>query len=147
MNVLGIRLKFIGVSILLCLALAGTIIAAIGTIRAYQKLEEHHQLITAGDVNTISSWMTVPYIARVYHIPESCLDGSLQLSDPSLQKHATLRFIADQDKKPVDDLIHSVQQAILNYRKNHLFCGTPTNNAGPASVHQLPLSPAKGKAA
>jgi hypothetical protein len=128
---LNVRLKFISVSFLLCLALVGTVFAAASTVQAYQQFEQDHQRITAGDVSTVSSWMTLPYIARIYHVPELCLYGALHISDTALQKHATLGFIADHYKKPANDLIHTVQQAILNFRKKRT-CPAPPNSAGTA---------------
>ena len=114
-----------GVSLLLCIALAGMVFAAAGTVRAYQSFQEDHQRSIAGDVGTISSWMTLPYISHVYHVPAACLYGSLDISAPALQKHATLGYIANYYKKPVDTIIHNVQRVILDYRKKRITCGSP----------------------
>jgi len=60
-----VRLKLIGVSLLLCVALTGTVFAAAGTVQAYQSFQENHQLVMAGDVGTVRSWMTLPSISPV----------------------------------------------------------------------------------
>ncbi len=119
---MSIRLKFACVSVLLCVALVTTILAAAGTVQAYQQFEQNHRRIQAGDVNTISAWMTLPYISRVYRVPETCLDTSLPDIRPAWREHTTLAVIADRTKKPLDYLIHLVQQVVLNYRKQPATC-------------------------
>lgn len=138
------RLKFIGVSLLLCIALAATVLAAASTIQAYQQFQQKHQRIQVGDVSTISSWMTLPYVAHVYHVPAACLDESLHVSLLTLQKHATLRYLADYYKKPVDTVIYTVQRTILDYRAKRLVCSSPPSMVS-ARVQQLPMSEIEGK--
>jgi len=113
---LNARLKLIGTGILLCLALGLTVFCAIQTVQAIQRFEQDRKLAISGDVSTISSWMTVPYIARFYHVPESYLDESLHITNGQSVRHDTLRVLADRVKRPVNSLIHDIQQAILNYR-------------------------------
>jgi hypothetical protein len=114
---LNARLKLVGTGILLCLALGLTIFCSVKTIQAFQKLQQDRKLAISGDVSTISPWMTVPYIARFYHVPESYLDKSLHITNAQSVRHIPLRALADRAKRPVDSLIHDVQHAILNYRK------------------------------
>jgi len=120
------RLRLIGVSFLLCLALASTIFAAAGTVQAYQQFQQDHQRIMAGDVSTVSSWMTIPYVSHVYTVPESCLSTALHVSrQPQLEKHATLRAIAEYDQRPVDDVLRDVRITILDYRQTGSACNAP----------------------
>lgn len=112
------------VSLLLCIALAGTIFAAASTVQAYQQFQQKHQRVQAGDVSTISSWMTLPEIARIYHVPAGCLDESLYVSLPRLQRYATLGYIALSYKEPVNTVIREVQHIILDYRAKRLVCDT-----------------------
>jgi hypothetical protein len=125
---LNVRLRLLGVSFLLCVALASVIFAAFSTVQAYQQFQQNHQRVMAGDVSTVSSWMTIPYIARVYHVPEECLTTSLHVSEYQLKKHATLRMIADYQQEQVDSLLHNVRNFILSYRQNHSICDTPASN-------------------
>jgi hypothetical protein len=114
--------------------MTGTIFAAANTVQAYQEFQQNHQRILAGDVNAVSPWMTVPYIARVYHVPATCLDGSLHITDPFLQKRASLAYIAEATKRRGIDLIHTVQKTILNYRKKRMPCTFPGAHPTPGAV-------------
>jgi hypothetical protein len=126
-------------SLLLGLALLFTCFTASGTIRAYQHFQQDHQRIQAGDVTTISSWMTIPYIVRVYKVPEPCFTQSLRLADRWLVQHATLRVIADYEQRPLARLILNVQQIILSYRRGQLVCGPPPSNTARGKDIPIPL--------
>ena len=135
------RLKLVGTGILLCVALGLTIFCAEETIQAFQRFQQDHKLAISGDVSTISPWMTVPYIAHFYNVPESYLDSSLHITNEMSVRHIPLRALADRAKRPVDGLIHDIQRAILNYRKHR---PNTNNKAGPAPA--LPRAPVrKGK--
>lgn len=121
-----IRVKFLLVSLLLILALACMFFSAAGTIQAYQQFEKNHQRITSGDVSTVDAWMTLSYVAHVYHVPETCLYQSLHVLNSWLTRRATLRALADRYRRPVNQVILDVQHAILNYRKHHVICPEPS---------------------
>lgn len=123
------RVKQIGVGILACLALTITIIFAAQTVRAVQHFQYSHRLALSGDVRSIRSWMTIPYIAKVYHVPESYLLQSLHIADPNTVRHVTLQTLAGRLHTTTDTLIHEIQAAILTYRKLH---PTPTPTGGHA---------------
>lgn len=137
---LNVRLKFIGVSLLLCVALASVFFAAVSTVQAYQNFEQDHQRIVAGDVSTIGPWMTLPYVARVYHVPESCLTQSLHITNPVLKHHASLRFIADYSRRPIDTVVREVRTIIQQYRDHHLTCSAPAIPQLPPSRHPPALN-------
>lgn len=122
----SVRLKLLITSLLLCLALASVIFAAANTVQAYQHFTQNHQQIATGDTSTVSSWMTLPYIAHVYHIPESCLLQSLHISAPASKKYASLRFIADYAHRPLDAVMRDVRIAIQKYREHRLVCPSAT---------------------
>lgn len=69
--------------------------------------------------------MTIPYIAHVYHVPESCLFQSLHISTLTLKTYASLRFIADASHRSIDAVMFDVRHTILEYRQHHLVCPTP----------------------
>lgn len=142
---MSIRLKLLVISLLFCVALASVIFAAANTVQAYQQLAQKHQQIATGDTNTISPWMTLPYIAHVYHIPESCLLQSLHLPEALSKKYASLRFIADHSHRSLDMVMSDVRSTIQSYRHHHLVCSAPT----PAvqllhTVHHPPASHGRG---
>ncbi len=117
------RLKLFLTGFLLCIALGVAVFCAIQTYQAFQRFQQSHNLTLSGDVSTIRPWMTIPYIARVYHVPANYLDEQLHLTNPLDQSRASLHTLATRFNRPVDRVIHDVQQAILNYRKQH---PTPT---------------------
>jgi hypothetical protein len=120
-------MKLVATSLLLCVALVSTIFAARGTVQAYQRFQQDHKRIMAGDVTTVSSWMTIPYIARIYHVPAGCLDGALHVSNPVQERHASLGYLASIDKEPVDNLIRTVENVITSYREKHPICVPPVS--------------------
>lgn len=68
--------------------------------------------------------MTIPYIAHVYHVPESCLLQSLHISAQILKTYASLRFIADASHRPLDAVMFDVRHTIQEYRQHRLVCPT-----------------------
>lgn len=114
--------------LLLCIALAAAVFCAIQTVQDIQRFQQTRKLTLSGDVRTVRSWMTLPYIARNYHVPEIYLDEQLHISNPQDTRRASLYALAQRYNRPVDQVIHDVQQAILNYRKLH-----PASRLQPAS--------------
>ena len=112
------RVKLAITAILLCLALALTVFFAMQTVQAFQRFQQEHRLMVAGDVSGIRPWMTVPYIARIYHVPDSYLDQSLHITGDKTVHRLPLRDLAPRIKRPLNSLIQDIQRAILNYRKH-----------------------------
>ncbi|HEY7414664.1 MAG TPA: hypothetical protein VH593_05695 [Ktedonobacteraceae bacterium] len=102
-----------------CLALGGTGLAFVASYRAYQLLHWYVLLVQARDVSTIRPWMTLHYIAHVYQVPEGYLVAWLDSKHMPATQHATLQMLADDLHQPVNQLIHSIQSAILAYRQQH----------------------------
>ncbi len=63
--------------------------------------------------------MTIPYIARTYHVPEDYLYQWLHITDRQKPVHATLRLLAARYHRSVNSMIQSVQAAIRAYRAQH----------------------------
>ena len=146
------RLKLVITALLLCLALALTVFCAVQVVQAFQNFQQEHQLVVKGDVRAIRPWMTVPYIARFYHVPESYLDQSLHISSDRTTRRLPLRDLASRINRPLDSLIHDIQRAILNYRK-HRSGAVPSQSgqthmqrarAGLVPAPTLPLSCSRG---
>ncbi|HEV2581136.1 MAG TPA: hypothetical protein VGT44_09805 [Ktedonobacteraceae bacterium] len=130
------RLKLFLTGFLLCIALGVAIFCAIQTYQAFQRFQQSRNLTLSGDVSTIRPWMTIPYIARVYHVPASYLDEQLRISNPQDQSRASLHTLATRYNRPLDRVIHDVQQAILNYRKQH-----PTHTLHPPGLPHPAITP------
>ena len=101
------------------MALAALIFAAVETFQDFQVFQQQNAYAANSDVRSIRSWMTIPYIARFYHVPESYLYQSLHISASALPRHTPLRLLAAHFNRPVTELIQSIQTTIQTYRKQH----------------------------
>lgn len=134
-----VRAKELAVGLLFCVALALTIIFGVRTVQAIVGFEHSHQAAQSGDVRTIRPWMTVPYIARVYHVPEPYLLETLGISDAQSVRHVTLSRLATRLNTTSDSLVQELQQAILTYREQHPDqTPPPTPSATPYSAMPPP---------
>jgi hypothetical protein len=128
----SVRVKFVLVGVLLLLAIGIAIIATLATIQAYQGFQQQSSLVKADDVRSVSDWMTIPYIARTYHVPEEYLYQWLHITDRQKPVHATLRLLAARYHRTVNSMIQSVQMAIQAYRTQHPPAGkTPGSTVEP----------------
>ncbi len=116
---MSVRVKLVLVGVLLLLAIGITIIATLATIQAFQGFRQQSSMLHAGDVRSVSDWMTIPYIARTYHVPEDYLFQWLHITDRQKPVHATLRSLAIRYHRTVNSVIQSVQAAIQAYRAQH----------------------------
>lgn len=123
------RLKLFITGFLLCIALGVAVFCAIQTVQAFQRFQQDHYLALSGDVRTIRPWMTLPFIAHVYHVPEYYLDQQLHITDAQSVRRTSLQTLSQRYHRPADRFIHDVQQVILNYRKQH-----PTRTPHPANT-------------
>ena len=136
------KLKLISLSLLLILGLLA--FCAIDTVQAMRSFQRQYNAVKMGDVSTVHPWMTVHVISHVYNVPESYLGHQLTISSPDQLRHSTLYEIAARKRQPVARIVHTVQQAILVYRKDHssaLF--VPVS---PLFIHIEPFLPFSGGA-
>ncbi|MBX5449575.1 MAG: hypothetical protein IRZ24_05860 [Thermogemmatispora sp.] len=117
--VLSLKLKILGLVLLLCLAVSTTVYAASSTYHAVQHLQQQSALVKAGDVRSIRPWMTIPYVAHLCHVPTAYLYQALHIPETPSVQHLTLHALALRTKRPVDSLIRTLQQAIETYRQQH----------------------------
>jgi hypothetical protein len=115
---LSVRTRIVLTGILLVLALICTVFATRATVSAFQSFQQENKLTKQGDVHSIRSWMTVPYISRVCQIPESYLYDALHLPNTRASRHMTLQEIATRDHTTVEKVINTVQDAITLYREH-----------------------------
>ena len=118
-------IRFVILAMLLCLSTGAAVFAAKTTYQAIQQFKRQQALAQSGDVSTIRPWMTVHFIAQTYRVPENYLYQALHITNPQPVRHATLRVLADHYNRPVNDVIHTIQTAILSYRKQHPRSGIP----------------------
>ena len=109
--------------LLLLLMLGVLAFTTVSTFQAVRSFQKQNSAVKIGDVSTVHPWMTVHVISHVYHVPEDYLCSTLHIGTPSSVRHVTLYEIANRKKQPVDQVVRTVQHAILTYRKEH---PTPT---------------------
>ena len=112
--------------ILLLLVLGFLAFTAASTFQAVRSFQQVYSAFKTGDVSTVHPWMTVHVISHVYHVPEDYLYLSLRIGTPASFRHVTLYEIASRKKQPVNQVVHTIQHAILVYRKQHPHFLTPT---------------------
>jgi hypothetical protein len=134
------RAKLGVLCVLLLLALGFTIVKVVDTFRAVRNLQMQNSGVRSGDVNTIRPWMTTHAISLIYRVPEDYVNSSLDVTSTPVHHHETLYEIASRKRQPVDRVIHTVQRAILIYRKGHRHISTPTHTHLSA---RKPLSPGR----
>ena len=132
MYALSERARFVLLCFLLLLILGFLAFAAVNTLRAAQSFQQQYSAVKTGDVRAIHPWMTIHVISDIYHVPEDDLYSSLNIGSPKVLRHATLYDIANRKRQPVDQVIRTIQHAILVYRIKHPPMPTPQHNIRPA---------------
>ena len=138
------RAKLSVLSALLLFALVFAAFTAANTVQAVRNLQLQNNGIRVGNVSTIRVWMTIHAISRIYHVPEDYLYRSLDISRTTSFHHATLYEIASRKQQPANQVISTIQRAILTYRKEH-----PPGKSTPTRAHHSSiklLSSALGRA-
>lgn len=138
------RVKLYVLCVLLLLALVFTAFTATNTFRAVRNLQLRNSSVRSGDVHTIQAWMTIHAISHIYHVPEDYMYLSLDISGNTSFHHATLYQIASRKQQLVDQVIHTLQQAILTYRREHPGISAPTQ-AHHFSMRPLSLAPRRAE--
>ncbi len=127
--------------LLLFLSLGTAVCAASSTIQQVQSFQKQYHAVKTKDVNAIHPWMTIHVVSHIYHVPENYLYQSLKISKTDPLHRATLATIASRKKQPVPQVIHTVQHAILIYRKEHPKNLTPTPQ--PHRKYPSPTTPGR----
>lgn len=112
--------------VLLLLATGFTIVKVVDTFDAVRNLQMQYSDARSGDVSTVRPWMTIHAISLIYHVPEGYVYTSLHVTSISAHRHETLYEIANHKRQSVDGVVHTVQRAILTYRKGHRRISTLT---------------------
>ena len=135
----------LGLPCLLLLLIMGILVfTAVNTVQAVRNFQQQYSAVRAGDFHAIHPWMTIHMISHIYHVPEDYLYRSLNMDSPASLRHATLNQIANSNRKPIDQLIRTIQHAILAYRKKSPAMPTPTPTPQ-HSVRHAPPWPGRAK--
>jgi hypothetical protein len=76
----------------------------------------NEQRIRAGEVVGVRPWMTIPYISRVYGIPEDELFRTLGVSNTERHRRAPLQAIARQEGRDLNADIAALN-AVIDARR------------------------------
>jgi hypothetical protein len=136
------RVKLGLLCLLLFLIIGILAFTAMNTVQAVHNLQEQYSDVKSGDVSTIHPWMTIHVVSHIYNVPEDYLYHSLQIGYPNQYRHTTLYDLASHKRQPVNQVIHSIQHAILAYRKEHPKSLTP---AAGQQRGKKPLTPTPGR--
>lgn len=144
------RVKLGLLCLLLFLMLGIVAFTAVNTVVAVQNLRKQYSDVKSGDVNAIDPWMTIHVVAHIYNVPEDYLYHSLQITSPNAYRHTTIYELASHKRQSVNQVIHTIQHAILLYRKAHpksVISAIPAILAIPAVEPRSrnPLTPTPGR--
>ncbi len=116
---LSLKTRFILIVVLLLCSCAVMLLAAKETVEALKDVHYNQYLAQKGDVQLIQPWMTLSYIAHIYHVPENILLATLHLKRNTITLSTSIGVLASQKKEPTTVIIHQLQIAIMHYRKIH----------------------------
>jgi len=105
----------------LILVLFVTGLFAVRTFRRAVYWRLHHDEV-------IRPWMTLPYVAHSYRVPPHVLYEALKIEHPPHDRRP-LRQIAEEQNRPVDDVINTLQGAIARARQQRTPYGPPPESS------------------
>lgn len=76
------------------------------------------------DVSLIQDWMTVPFIARSYHVPEAILFAKLEV-DSQTNRKSSLSSIASKSNKSSQEIITLIKQQITEFQSKQSESPSP----------------------
>jgi hypothetical protein len=85
------------------LTLAACLLQVVGAraVQAYQGMRNERR-VRAGEAVGVRPWMTIPYISRVYGVPEDELFRTLGLSSTNQRRRVPLQAIARQEGRDLN---------------------------------------------
>ena len=106
------------------LILTGFICLTIGGVLGYQYYHRIHfhqfPMPKETDIHHIEGWMTIPFVARLYHVPEQELFDALHILP--IEKKTNITSLAKKGNKNVDIFLSEVQSSVATiqeYQKTH----------------------------
>lgn len=83
--------------------------------------------VQAGERLGVRPWMTVPYIAHTYGVPEELLFSTLALPSTPRNRHAPLQLLAAREGQDPNEYVTRLNAAIDGWRLEH---PSPTRKPG-----------------
>lgn len=123
--------------LLLLIMLGVLVFAAVNTVQAVKNFQHQYTAVRRQDVSAIHPWMTIHVVSHIYNVPDSYLYSTLGLPETAATRHMTIDTISHRKKQTTTQVIHTLQQAIVNYRKeHHIVTPTPSHGMSPHSPPQ-----------
>ena len=122
--------RILPIAILLVFAACLLALVGVRSVRSYQELRNEQRLRT-GEAIGVRPWMTLPYVARVYDLPETEVYATLGLAETEANRRAPLQAIARREGRDLDADILALNGLIEARRREN---GTPGAPQSPRSV-------------
>jgi hypothetical protein len=104
--------------LLLFISLVSILIATYIGMRIFQRVSHRPPPIPRQtDVSLIQEWMTIPFIARSYSIPEPILFEKFSL-DPATNRKSNLTSLASKSGMSTQQVIDLIKLTIQDFQKN-----------------------------
>jgi hypothetical protein len=117
-----------------------------GAMRLYFRLHGPPPPPRQTDVSAIADWMTVPYVARSYRVPETELYGALGIGRQG-QRTNTLADIASETGRSSDETVEIVRTTVAAWQAEHRGppgrTEPPDPNGSPPSPTGAQLAPSR----
>jgi membrane protein DedA with SNARE-associated domain len=84
--------------------------------RAYYRLQQHQLASGTTDVEAIRGWMTLPYIAHAYGVPEDALFGALSIPKAGNERSSIKQLVTQYQRDPLTTR-QTIQQVLLEYQR------------------------------
>lgn len=109
-------------AILLVLGVLLTLWFGIHTVRSFRHVRERGfrpPPMATIDVTTLRGWMTVPYVARAYGVPEEFLFRELQIPADGNRNASLLELNRRYRTGAEGQVLRELQEAIERFRRRH----------------------------
>jgi hypothetical protein len=124
------RTSSLAITVVLLIAGAALVLASVFYAHAqYQSMPHPITTVTRSRGESLRPWMTLPFIARAYRVPEPVLLHAIGI-DRAQAGHNSLEQIADAQHTSTDALILQLRAAIHDYHLAHPTTPTPSARPG-----------------
>lgn len=103
--------RVVPLAVLLTLAVCLLGIIGLRAVRAYQEVR-NEQRVAVGEAVGVRPWMTIPYIARTYQVPEQDLYAALGLTPTRRNQKSPLQYVAAREGRDLDADIATLNRVI-----------------------------------
>lgn len=103
----------------IALVTVGTALAGFFGLRAYHAYDRFQRNALAADtsnVEAIRGWMTLPYIARAYDVPEDALFEALGIPKAGNERSSLKQLVTQYQRDPLRTR-RTIQQVLLEYQR------------------------------